>query len=372
MEKEYHFIEEIREQPAAIKKSLETADPVIKNLARRYTDKIERIVLVGCGDPHMLSLGAVYAFEQWAHIPAEAIEAAEFSMYRHELVSEHTLVILITSSGKTVKVIDAARLSKQRGALMFALTNLVPSPITEETSDVIQTQAGWSDSFPTKQTTSALAVLYALALHLAEIKGSMPEKDILALKKELYERLPLRVQEALKLEPLMKELANKYLDAPIYAFIGSGPNWVTALLAAAKMKETSQSRSEATNLEEYAHLHCLSLRENDLVFIITSPGSIGERNRLVCQHIEASGGKLVVVGPSQELDSWQKLNVTYCQVPDHNELFGPIIAWIPLQLFAYYVAVGKQRNPDRPVRHGPMDYLQKIIYTSMLDGWDKR
>ena len=128
MEKEYHFIEEIRDQPAAIKKSLETADPVIKNLARRYTDKIERIVLVGCGDPHMLSLGAVYAFERWAHIPAEAVEAAEFSLYRHELVNEHTLVILITSSGKTVKVIDAARLSKQRGAPMFALTNLGPQP----------------------------------------------------------------------------------------------------------------------------------------------------------------------------------------------------------------------------------------------------
>ena len=251
VEKEYHFITEIREQPVAIKKSLETADPAIKNLARRYTDKIERILLVGCGDPHILSLGAVYPFERWAHIPAEAVEAAEFSLYRHELVNEHTLVILITSSGKTVMVIDAARLSKQRGAPMFALTNLVPSPITEETSDVIQTQAGWSDSFPTKQTTTALAVLYALALHLAEIKGSMPEIDILALKKELYERLPLRVQEALKLEPLMKELANKYLDAPIYAFIGSGPNWVTALLAAAKMKETSQSRSEATILRRF-------------------------------------------------------------------------------------------------------------------------
>jgi glucosamine--fructose-6-phosphate aminotransferase (isomerizing) len=170
----------------------------------------------------------------------------------------------------------------------------------------------------------------------------------------------------------MEELADEYLDSPIFTFIGSGPNWVTALLAAAKMKETSQSRSEATNLEEYAHLHCLSLMENDLVIIITAPGPIGERNRLVCQHIQASGGKLIVVGPSQELDSWHKLNVAYCQVPDHNELFGPIIGWIPLQLFAYFVAVGKKRNPDRSIRFGPMDYLQKIIYTSMLEGWEKR
>ena len=105
-------------------------------------------------------------------------------------------------------------------------------------------------------------IIFALALHLAEIKGSIPEKDIWELINEIHERLPLRVQEALKLEPLMKKLANKYLDAPIYAFVGSGPNWVTALLAAAKMKETSQSHSEATNLEEYAHLHCLSLQEN--------------------------------------------------------------------------------------------------------------
>jgi len=372
MEKEHHFIKEIREQPDVIKKSLEHADAALKDLAQRYAKQVDRILFVGCGDPYMLGIAATYPFERWANLPAESIEAAEFAMYRHNLVNERTLVVLISSSGKTVKVIDAARLSAKKGAPMFALTNLNPSPITAETDEVIQTQAGWSDSFPTKQTTTALALLYALALHWAEASGTMPADEISALRKELYEDVPKVIQTALNLDSQMQELAQNYLDAPIYAFVGSGPNWATALLSAAKMKETSQSRSEATNLEEYAHLHSLSLKDNDPVFIITGPGAIGERNRLVCQHIKSNGGQLVVIGPSKDKELWAEMDVSYCQVPDHSEMFGPLITWIPLQLFAYHVAIGKQLNPDRPPEKGPMDYLQKIIYTSMLEGWDDR
>ena len=247
MKKEYHFIKEIREQPDVIAKSLQHADLGLREMAQRYAGLIERVIMVGCGDPYMLGLAATYAFEQWAQLPAESIEAAEFSVYRHNLVNERTLVVLISSSGKTVKVIDAARLSAQKGAPMFALTNLNPSPITEEADAVIQTQAGWSDSFPAKQTTTALAVLYALALHLAEARQTLPAVEIATLRQELYEGVPAAVRQALKLETKMHELAKQYLAAPIYAFIGSGPSWATAQLAAAKMKETSQSRSEATN-----------------------------------------------------------------------------------------------------------------------------
>ena len=372
MPKEYHFLKEIRQQPEVIKQSLEHADPSLRELARRYVGQVKRIILVGCGDPYMLGLAAVYAFERWAGVPTESIEAAEFAMYRYHHINEQTLIVLVTSSGKTVKVIDAARLAAQKGAPAFALTNLNPSPITAETDQVIQTQAGWSDSFPTKQTTTALAVLYALALHWAEAAATLPAAEIATLRQGLYAGVPQAITEALALAPQMEQLAQQHLDAPIYAFIGSGPNWATAYLAAAKMKETSQSRSEATNLEEYAHLHSLSIRPNDPVFVITTPGQIGERSRLICQHIRSNGGQLVVVGPAQEQELWAELDVAYCQVADHDEMFGPLVAWIPLQLFAYYVSVGKGRNPDRPPERGPMDFLQKIIYTSMLDGWFER
>lgn len=372
MPKEYHFLKEIRQQPEAIRKSLEHADPQLHELARRYAGQVKRVILVGCGDPYLLGLAAVYAFERWAGLPAESIEAAEFAMYRHQQINQHTLIVLITSSGKTVKVIDAARLAAQRGAPAFALTNLNPSPITAETDQVIQTQAGWSDSFPTKQTTTALAVLYALALHWAAATGAMPAAEIAALRQALYVGVPQAAEQALALAPQMEQLAQQHLAAPIYSFIGSGPNWATALLAAAKLKETSQSRSEATNLEEYAHLHSLSITANDPVVVITAPGQIGERSRLICQHITSNGGRLAVVGPAQERELWAELEVAYCQVADHDEMFGPLVAWVPLQLFAYYVALGKGRNPDRPPERGPMDFLQKIIYTSMLEGWFER
>lgn len=372
MPKDYHFLNEIRQQPEVIAKSLEHADPQLHELARRYAGQVSRVILVGCGDPYMLGIAAAYAFERWAGLPAESIEAAEFAMYRHQHIGPHTLIVLITSSGKTVKVIDAARLAAQRGAPAFALTNLNPSPITAEAEQVIQTQAGWSDSFPTKQTTTALAVLYALALHWAEAAATLPAAEIAALRRALYAGVPQAVEQALALAPQMEQLAQRHLQAPIYAFIGSGPNWATAQLAAAKLKETSQSRSEASNLEEYAHLHSLSISVGDPVFVITTPGQIGERSRLICQHITSNGGQLVVVGPAQEREQWAALDVAYCQVADHDEVFGPLVAWVPLQLFAYYVALGKGRNPDRPPARGPMDFLQKIIYTSMLEGWFER
>ncbi len=369
---EYHFIQEVREQPEAVRATLAHADAQLRDLGTRYAATIDRVVLTGCGDPYLLSQAAVYALERWAGVPAEAIEAAELSGYRHGLLTERTLLILISSSGKTVKVIEAARLAAQRGAPVLAVTNLVPSPIAAETDQIVQTQAGWSDAFSTKQTTTALALLYALALHWAEAAGTLPADTLTMLRDELYEAAPAAMAESLGQESAMRELAAANLDLPIYTFLGSGPNLATALLTAAKMKETSQSRSEAHNLEEFGHLHGLSLKDGDLVFIVTADAPIDERNRLLGRWIIANGGRLVVVGPAALREAWAPLDVAYVAVAGHDEMFGPLIAWLPLQMFAYYVAVGKERNPDRPPERGEAGYLQEFIYTSMLEGWWKR
>jgi glucosamine--fructose-6-phosphate aminotransferase (isomerizing) len=371
--KQFHFIEELYEQPHAVRRSLEHADNMLREMAQSYAGRIKRVILTGCGDPYMLAIAAAYAFEQWAGIPAEAVEAAELSLYRNSrLITPDTLVILITSSGKTVKVIDAARLAAAHGATRFALTNRVPSPITSETDQVVQTQSGWSDSFPTKQTTCALAVLYDLALHWAAASDSLPSTQVATLRKELFESMPAAMEQALNLEAAVEQLAKENVSAPFYAFVGSGPNLTTALLGAAKMKETSQSRAEGSNLEEYGHLHGLSLVDGDPVFIVTAPGRIGERNRLICRWISANGGKPFIVGPGLEKEKWADLNVAYLEVPDHSESFGPLVAVLPLQMFAYHIALGKERNPDRPPERGGMGYLQTIIYTSVLEGWENR
>jgi glucosamine--fructose-6-phosphate aminotransferase (isomerizing) len=278
---------------------------------------------------------------------------------------------LITSSGKTVKVIDAARIAKQRGAHMFALTNRNPSPITEETDNVIQTRAGWSDSFPTKQTTTGLALLQSLALHWAEAAGSMPATQVQALRTELT-NVSAAMEKTLELADTMREIANQYLRAPIYQFIGSGPNLATALLGAAKIKETSQSRAEACNLEEFAHLHGLSMQEGDPIFIVTEPGLIDERNQLIGKWINTNGADAIVVGAASEKAAWAGLKAQFVEVPAHDEMFGPLISLLPLQLFAYFIAVGKERNPDRPPERGDMQYIQQVIYTSVLEGWENR
>jgi glucosamine--fructose-6-phosphate aminotransferase (isomerizing) len=292
-------------------------------------------------------------------------------MSRTGLLNDKTLVILISSSGKTIKVIESARLAIDNHAPIFGLTNLVPSSLTEISQDYIQTQAGWSDSFPTKQTTTALAVLFALALEWAELSGTLPNDEITALRQELYKDVPKAVEACLLLDNEMKALAEKYLNAPIYAFVGSGPNLCTAMLSAAKMKETSQSRSEACNLEEYAHLHSLSLKPGDPVFFIPYQGTYGVAYREISKRILAYGGKLIVVAPEKEKLNWQEIGSDFFAVPDHSEMFGPLISWIPLQIFAYHTSIGKGRNPDKPIDQKDIE-IGYNIYTSPLEGWDDR
>jgi len=371
MKKEYHFIKEIREQPEVIRKSLEAAEPLVKEIAQKYAGKVERIIMTGCGDPYILGIGASYAFENWAKVPAESIEAAELSMSRSRLFNDKTLVILISSSGKTIKVIDSARLAIKNHAPHFGLTNLVPSTLTEISQDYIQTRAGWSDSFPTKQTTTALAILLALALEWAELAETLKKSEITALRKELYEDVPKAVAACLLLEDEMKALAEKYLNAPIYAFVGSGPNLCTAMLSAAKMKETSQSRSEACNLEEYAHLHSLSLKPGDPVIFFPYPGVYGKAYREITKRILTYGGKLIVVAPEKEKPHWQEIDSEFFAVPNHSEMFGALISWIPLQMFAYHTSIGKGRNPDKPIDHQDIE-SSYTIYTSPLEGWEDR
>jgi len=370
MTKEYHYIKEILEQPEKIRKTLLETDAHVKEIAQKYCGKVDRILMTGCGDPYMLGIGAVYAFEQWAGIPAESIEAAETSLYRSDLINERTLVILISSSGKTIKTIDSAKFAIERNAPHFGLVNLAPSSLTEVTKDYIQTQAGWSDSFSTKQTTTAQAVLLSLALYWAEFSGKMKKERVAQLRHELYEGVPEMVSECFKLDGAMKDLANKFLAAPIYSFIGSGPNISTAMLSTAKMIETSQSRAWFSNLEEFAHLFQISQQPGDPVFIFhnTGPSAVSSLN--LSEQISACGGYPIIVGPVSEKEKFSKKCI-YCAVPNHDEIFDPIVSWIPVQLFSYYVSIGKERNPDKPINHSEIE-MKYSIYTSPLEGWDKR
>jgi glucosamine--fructose-6-phosphate aminotransferase (isomerizing) len=373
MDTDYFYRKEMLEQPQSIRRTLLETDSQLKTLADRYAHNINQVLLIGCGDPFMLGQAAVYALENWAGIKAEAIDAAEFSLYRHATLDARTLVVAITSSGKTVKAVDAARLAKQAGSKTLALTNLKPSPICDEVDDVIQTLSTPSNSFPTLTTTIALAALYNLALHWSQVNKILPVDKYNALRQELMEGIPLSVEHALSQEAEMKQLAGKLKNAPIFTFLGSGPNFITAQLGAAKLKEISQSRSEATNLEEYAHLFSLSIQPGDPIFLITADAPIDERNRMVAKFIQGMKGQLFVVGPDKLKTGWITLGVDYISVDDHFEMFAPITAWIPLQIFAYHVSLGKGCNPDRPLNRGDMEpYIQKIIYTSLLDGWEKR
>jgi len=200
MRKEYNFIKEVRQQPDVVRKSLEFADQQLGALAKKYCGKINRIILAGCGDSYMLGIPAVYAFEKWSKIPAEAIEAAELSLDRHYAINDQTLVILISSSGKSIRVIDAGEVAKKKGAEILALVNQIPSPLAESADEAIQTKAGYTNAYPSKTTTTSIAILYSLALHLAENSRTLTSETISSYKSELYDQIPALMNKVLQME----------------------------------------------------------------------------------------------------------------------------------------------------------------------------
>jgi glucosamine--fructose-6-phosphate aminotransferase (isomerizing) len=368
--KDYHFIQEVHEQPDVVHATLEHVDEQVKTIAQTYGERITRVVLVGCGDPYMLAVAASYAFEEWCGIESEAIEAAEFTMYRSGRVNAHTLVIPISSSGKSLTVLDAARLALDKGAIVIGLTNNVPSPLSEAVPQTLLTKAGKSDAYPSKQSTAGLAVLYALALALAEVKKSLSAEELNALRTELNET-PERMRRTLELEGQIATLAAQFVDVPIYTFLGCGPNLGTAQLSAAKMIETSQSRARATNVEEFSHLHGYVLGKNEPVFVLNRGGSVSAQARRLAPNLRSNGAQVLVLGPADDAALWKDSCDLYIPLEEHNEMFGPLVAWLPLQLFAYHIALQKGRNPDKPDRVGS-DYIQQIIYGGMLEGYEKR
>lgn len=363
----YHFIREIYEQPAGLRQTLAESGPAASALARKLAGRIERVVLVGCGDPHFLSYAAAHSFEQFAGLPADPVEGLEFVLYGGQRLDPHTLLVAVSQSGKTIQAIQAVRLARKAGAFALAVTNSPGSPITEEADAVLLTRCGLSLSFPTKTTTSALALLFRLAVALGEAGGAMSSEPAAALRREL-EALPAHVETALKLEPRMQALAGTWSEREPFSFIGTGPGYATALQGAAKLKETSQTRAEARQLEEFAHLHVFALRAGDPLFFIAPSHRPSARACELAAYAQDHGASCAALVADGDASAWQALGAEVIALPPVEETFSPIVHAVPLQFFAYHLAMAKGRDPDRPAGFDNIA-LQKLIYSDLLEGW---
>jgi len=350
-----------------LRRTLTASGPMADALAEKLAGRVERVILIGCGDPHFLSYAAASAFEQFAGLPAQPIDGLEFVLYGREILNPGILLVAISQSGKTIQAVQAIHLAHTVGALTLAVTNSPGSPVTEKAQGVLLTHCGPSVSFPTKTTTSALALLFRLAVVIGQARGHLQVEQAEVLRKEL-DTVPTYVKTALDLEPRVQALVRDLSGCQHFSFIGAGPSYTAALLGEAKLKETSQTRAEAHQLEEFAHVHLFAMQPGDPLFFMTPSDGASARAQELAAYALSYGARCVALVAEGKEDGWRTLGAETIELPAVVETFSPLVQVVPLQLFAYHLAVAKGHNPDRPARFDNVAH-QKLVYSGLLEGW---
>jgi glucosamine--fructose-6-phosphate aminotransferase (isomerizing) len=354
-----HFVlKEIFEQPDAMHRALlgrvRDGQLHLQEMERMQQagllDKIQRILIVACGTSYHVGVIAKYAIEQWARIPVEAITAAEFR-YCDPIVGPETLCIAITQSGETADTLVGIRQARERGAPVIAVTNVVASAITRLSDAVLYLQAGPEIGVvATKTFISSVTVLYLLGLYLGQYKGRVtaePMREILDALEQIPEQIQRILDKAKSAEDEIEPLAKRFSTAHSMMFIGRGVGYPTALEGALKLKEISYIHAEGFPAGELKH-GSIALLDPDVPLIaIATASHVYEKVVSNMQEVRARDAQVVVVA-TEGNDGIKKHADHVLYVPTTLEVLSPLLATIPLQLFAYHTAVARGCNVDQP------------------------
>lgn len=350
-----HFmLKEIYEQPQVIRDTfrgrLHSDQGLIKmagiedNLDKFTNAK--RIIIAACGTSWHAGLVAEYMIEEFARIPVEVEYASEFR-YRNPIINEDDVVIAISQSGETADTLAAIKLAKEKGAFVFGVCNVVGSSIARETHAGAYTHAGPEIGVAsTKAFTTQITVLALLALRLAKAKGTMSQSDYLRNLIEL-ELIPEKVEESLKENDAILEIAKIYKDAPNCLFLGRGFNFPVALEGALKLKEISYIHAEGYPAAEMKHGPIALIDENMPVIVIAPQQNHYDKVVSNIQEIKARSGKIIALVSKGDVQV-KALADHVIEMPSSTEALTSIIATIPLQLLSYHVAVLRGTNVDQP------------------------
>lgn len=350
-----HFmLKEIHEQPKAI---IDTIKDIVDrsktkinfkdlNLNDKELSKINRVVLTACGTSWHSALIGEYLIEHYAKIPAEVEYAAEFR-YRDPIVDKNTLVITITQSGETADTLGAVEEAKKNGAKVVSICNVVSSSIARESDGVIYTKAGPEIGVAsTKAFTTQIVVLYLLAVYLGKVKKALTNKNVIARIESLYE-IPHKIEQVLSQEYRIEQIAEKYYKSSNALYLGRGEGFPVALEGALKLKEISYIHAEGYPAAEMKHGPIALIDANMPVIVLALTGRRYEKILGNIEEVKARGGKIIVVATEGDKDIKKKADdIIY--LPKTRESLSSILAVIPLQLLAYYVAVKRGCHIDQP------------------------
>lgn len=309
-------------------------------------EKAKRIIFIACGTSWHAGLVAEYLFEEFARVPVEVEYASEFR-YRNPIIYQDDIVIAISQSGETADTLAAVELAKSKGATVLGICNVVGSSIARATHGGSYTHAGPEIGVAsTKAFTAQVTVLTCMALHMGKVRGTLSESRYRQLLYEM-EAIPSKIEEVLKLNDKLREIAYMYKDSRNALYLGRGVSFPVALEGALKLKEISYIHAEGYPAAEMKHGPIALIDEEMPVFVIATKGANYEKVVSNIQEVKARKGKVVAVVTSGDVEV--KAMADYVvEIPETDEFLVPLIAVIPLQLLSYHIAVMRGCNVDQP------------------------
>ncbi len=348
-----HFmLKEIYEQPKAIR---DTVSPRVKDgkvnleelhLTQEDLASVRRIQMVACGSAYHVCMTARYMVEGLVRIPVDVDLASEFR-YRRPILEENTLVIVISQSGETADSLAALREAKSLGHKVMAIVNVVGSSIAREADSVFYTWAGPEISVATtKAYSTQLAAVYLLAIAMGRARGLVDEQTEADMVAELL-RLPEKIERILEEKERIQWFANKFSHSRDIFFIGRGLDYASSLEGSLKLKEISYIHSEAYAAGELKHGTISLIEDGILVIGVATQSSLFEK--LISNMVEVKSRGAYVLGVTSYGNYSMEDVANYTiYVPKTMECFAASLVVVPLQLLAYYVALGKGLDVDKP------------------------
>jgi len=355
-----HFmLKEIYEQPWAVREtvlgrtSAETGRVFLEEMQLdvEALRSIERVVICACGTSWHAGLVGKFLIEELARVAVEVDYSSEFR-YRHPIVDEKTLAVVITQSGETADTLGALREAKRLGARSIAICNVVGSMATREADGTIYTHAGPEIGVAsTKAFTSQLVALHLLAVALGQARGTLTPDRARPLIAAL-EQLPLAIEQALHVDPAIEALSHQVCHHRDFLYLGRGINYPIALEGALKLKEISYIHAEGYPAGEMKHGPIALIDEDLPVVAVAADDAVFEKTLGNIQEAKARGGRIIVVTSTSKVHDFDEIldeeRDVVLAVPDAHPLLMPVLLAIPMQLLAYHVAARLGADVDQP------------------------
>ncbi len=350
-----HFmLKEIHEQPDVIRNILvgkihTSEEPIILNevkLTKEKLKELNRIQIIACGTSLHAAMIGKYIIENFCSIAVDVEPSSEY-IYRKNVTDSHTLVIGVSQSGETADTLTAIKQAKAKGSHILIITNRPDSAMAREADSLVPVSAGIEVSVAaTKSYVAQLVSFYLLALYMAEIKESLDESLIKSLKSDLTQ-IPQKIEQILSHKERILECAKKYSNTKDFIYVARGINYPTALEGALKLKEISYINATGYPAGELKHGPIAMLDESMPVLSILMKGSVYEKLLSNSEEAKARNARMIALTNSKD-EKLKDLFEFILEVPDVQELLSPIIAIVPLQLIAYYIAEYLGKDVDQP------------------------